>query len=403
MAERQACDAIMGFQGDFRWLSNFWPAEVAVGDVIFPTVEHGFVASKLEPGKGMPWDNFMGAIRRADPKGQNLFSVFQPNSTCVNGDLQITYPDLLKYIAGLKTPGQAKRFGRFIPLRPDWEEGAKVEAMRDLTRQKYDIADLRDKLLATKARQIFELNTWGDRFWGMVPDETDGPDLNEIGDFHGMDTQTMTGRNVLGLLLEERRYQLQLECSRSMVKGRLSIEMPDGVDMADKVKDCLVHVFGEYSGEVIEAGRYISFTVTDPVPNGDIDCISHPRARSILTNLGCRYLWTFEGGAALPPGGVAYDPASLRKPTAFFHSGLDDDRLTVLTTPRTNITIREELAEAERIGREIRYDEMIAIGDASLVEKGYPEMLSLPVGRGLYRKVIEPVEKEADLLSGMEF
>lgn len=398
MAPYESCEAIMGFRDDYRWLSNFWPAEVSVGDVTFPTVEHGFVASKLEPGKGMPWTDFLLAVRKMGPSISGRLSADLPekSTNAQTGEPECAYGDLLAFIARFERPGQVKKFGRFIPLRPDWEEGAKIEAMRDLTRQKYEIPELREKLLATKARPIFEVNTWGDRFWGMVPDKDKGPELNAIGDFHGTDNRSMTGGNALGAILQDQRTALQFECSRGMVKGRLTINLRTSPLSLKQIKDCLLHAFGEYSGTVTEAGPIVSFRVDTQIPNGDIDNVWHPRARSILTNLGCPYIWTSKGGPDLPPGGVAYDPASLRKPTSFFHTGLDDHRLTVLPTMKNDEATRDNLAEAQYVGRELREDEANEIEKATRKGKLKSYLLSAPIG------VLSPKpEPEPDLFDGM--
>lgn len=38
--------AIRGFTGQWRWLSNFWPAEVRLDGVPHATVEHAYQAAK---------------------------------------------------------------------------------------------------------------------------------------------------------------------------------------------------------------------------------------------------------------------------------------------------------------------------------------------------------------------
>src|SRR5580693_310981 len=65
------------------------------------------------------------------------------------------------------TPGQAKRWGKRIPLRPDWEQ-VKLEVMEKFVLNKFlDHAELADNLLATGDIELIEGNHWGDRFWGQ--------------------------------------------------------------------------------------------------------------------------------------------------------------------------------------------------------------------------------------------
>ena len=46
------------------------------------------------------------------------------------------------------TPGQAKRLGRKVSMRPDWEQ-VKISIMTELVRMKFRDPDLRSRLLAT--------------------------------------------------------------------------------------------------------------------------------------------------------------------------------------------------------------------------------------------------------------
>ena len=85
-------------------------------------------------------------------------------------------------------PGDAKRLGRQIALRPGWDD-MRVEVMRTLLARKFAPgSELAARLLATMDAELIEGNTWGDRFWGKVRGQ---------------------GRNQLGQLLMERRAQLR--------------------------------------------------------------------------------------------------------------------------------------------------------------------------------------------------
>ena len=124
LAEGVEC-RVEGFEGDFRWLSNFFPAPVEVERISFPTVEHAYQAAKT-------------ADRTEREK-----------------------------IAALETPGRAKRAGAKLPLREGWE-AMKVQVMEELILLKFrENPGLCDQLLATGDCYLEETNTWGDCFWGV--------------------------------------------------------------------------------------------------------------------------------------------------------------------------------------------------------------------------------------------
>jgi ribA/ribD-fused uncharacterized protein len=74
------------------------------------------------------------------------------------------------------TPGDAKRMGRKITLRPDWDE-IKLRVMRDLQVQKYSKEPYKSLLKGVRGAFIEEGNTWGDTFWGVCR----GKGRNELG------------------------------------------------------------------------------------------------------------------------------------------------------------------------------------------------------------------------------
>ncbi len=91
-------------------------------------------------------------------------------------------------------PGQARRTGRAVEIRNDWES-IKFDVMRLALRLKFQKPALRAALLATGETFIAEENNHGDTFWGQV---------NGI------------GSNMLGLLLMKLRTQFQLEDEREL-------------------------------------------------------------------------------------------------------------------------------------------------------------------------------------------
>lgn len=113
------------FKGDYRWLSNFWPAKVIFEGHEYPSVEHAYVAAKTT-----------NEMER-------------------------------EVIRSTKSPGEVKRLGRQLDLREDWND-IRLQVMEDLVRQKFqNHDDLREKLLATGEEEIIEINTWNDTFWGQ--------------------------------------------------------------------------------------------------------------------------------------------------------------------------------------------------------------------------------------------
>ena len=85
------------------------------------------------------------------------------------------------------TPNDAKRLGRRVKLRLDWED-VKTDIMYGIVKAKFERnPELAAKLVATGDAHLEEGNTWGDRTWGTV----DG-----------------SGRNLLGLILMKVREEL---------------------------------------------------------------------------------------------------------------------------------------------------------------------------------------------------
>lgn len=122
------------FADDYEFLSNFAASPVVVDGLTYPTVEHAFQAAKT----------------------------FDPAEKA--------------RIAAVATPATAKRAGRKVALRPDWEE-VKVGIMEDLVRRKFADERLGRMLVATGDEELVEGNTWNDRFWGVCR----GSGRNELG------------------------------------------------------------------------------------------------------------------------------------------------------------------------------------------------------------------------------
>ena len=82
-------------------------------------------------------------------------------------------------IASSATPGIAKRKGRKVILRRDWEQ-IKDNIMEFCLRKKFtEHLDLQKKLLETGDAILIEGNTWNDKYWGMCA----GVGENKLGQF----------------------------------------------------------------------------------------------------------------------------------------------------------------------------------------------------------------------------
>ena len=127
------------FKGPFRFLSNFYPSSIRIDGTRYPTVreffggrtiscttvEHGYQAAKSE-----------------DPDEQDR-------------------------ILSAASPGQAKRMGRRVRMRADFEQ-KKFALMEELVHAKFaHNTHLRDALLGTGNRPLLEGNSWNDTLWGV--------------------------------------------------------------------------------------------------------------------------------------------------------------------------------------------------------------------------------------------
>lgn len=119
--------AITSFRGSFSFLSNFYPCSIHYEGILYPSVEHAHQAAKsLDPAVRK---KFLNPGRRGGA-------------------------------------GAAKRLGRQVVLRADWEE-VKLGIMLTLLRQKFRTGELRHALLATGDAELIEGNTWFDFYWGV--------------------------------------------------------------------------------------------------------------------------------------------------------------------------------------------------------------------------------------------
>ena len=139
------------FKGEYAFLSNFSTINIEIKGQVWPTSEHMYMACKT------------------------------------------TDPAVQEQIRKAYTPGYAKKLGRQLQLRPDWEQ-IKDEAMLRVLRAKFKgNEEHRNKLLATGNDTLIEGNYWHDNYWGSCMCQRCG---NQ-------------GKNMLGKLLMQVREELQ--------------------------------------------------------------------------------------------------------------------------------------------------------------------------------------------------
>lgn len=122
---------ILKFIEPYRFLSNFYYNPITVDGISMPTLEHWYVIKKA--------GSLEGFLKQT---GLEIFE-----------------------LQG-RSPGQMKRIGRGIELRPDWED-VKFDIMKNLLRMKFTDHNLRIELLATYDWILIEGNHWHDNIWGV--------------------------------------------------------------------------------------------------------------------------------------------------------------------------------------------------------------------------------------------
>ena len=130
------------FQGDYRFLSNFWDSPIPIPGVgTFATAEHLYQALKTTD--------------RAE----------------------------VAQVLHAPTAGQAKRMGQNLTLRSDWD-AVKLRAMQiTVSRKFYANYDLLQMLWNTGDSPLIEGNHWHDNYWGSCSCAAcaDKPKLNRLG------------------------------------------------------------------------------------------------------------------------------------------------------------------------------------------------------------------------------
>lgn len=135
------------FRRQYDYLSNFYPAVVTVGGLTYLNAEAAYQAAKC-----------------MDPKEREFFAEL--------------------------TPDEAKRMGRRVALRPDWED-IKFSVMEEVVRAKFTQNPHLTRFLAeTGDAELIEGNYWHDTVWGV-------------------DIKTGEGQNYLGKILMKLRGEFR--------------------------------------------------------------------------------------------------------------------------------------------------------------------------------------------------
>lgn len=111
-------------ENGYGFLSNFHPSTIYIDGKPYPTVEHAIQAHKTLDA------------------------------------------DAREIIRKAPTPGEAKRLGHSLQLRPDWM-AARIPMMREFLRKKFHNPFLRPLLLETGDAVLVNDNSYNDRFWGV--------------------------------------------------------------------------------------------------------------------------------------------------------------------------------------------------------------------------------------------
>jgi ribA/ribD-fused uncharacterized protein len=132
------------FSGKLASLSNFHQFPFFVYDLKrrVPTAEHAFNALKTLDGEERDW------------------------------------------VLAASTPGEAKKRGRAVTLRPGWDTGQRVNTMQKILSYKFSNLDMWEDLWLTGDLKLVETNGWHDQFWGdcYCPKHKDIPGTNMLGE-----------------------------------------------------------------------------------------------------------------------------------------------------------------------------------------------------------------------------
>jgi len=130
----------------YDFLSNFYRSTIWVDRKSWPTVEHAYQAYKS-----------------------------------LNEDERET-------IRKVSNPAEAKKLGRSVTLRDDWDS-VKFSLMKSFIQKKFESPFLADLLIKTDDAELIHENSWNDRVWGVCRG---------------------SGENLLGKILMEVRDEIKM-------------------------------------------------------------------------------------------------------------------------------------------------------------------------------------------------
>ncbi len=166
---------INGFQGEYRFLSNFWPCYLMYQGFLYPTLEHAYQSAKV-----------------ADP-------------------------GIKAIIRDCQTPAAAKDWFETHNAKsdPGWTVEKKLSIMEKLLMIKFGGQDpfLTRAILATGDAELIEGNDWGDTFWGVC---------NNVGE-NNLGRILMKLRGELIRQKEQIIHQLAIQHGNAAVAKALSI------------------------------------------------------------------------------------------------------------------------------------------------------------------------------------
>jgi ribA/ribD-fused uncharacterized protein len=122
------------FTGRWKFLSNFYPANIEHKGIKYPSVEHFYVAMKIK-------------------EDQVVNSKF------------ITLNDCQEFISRMKDPSMVKKFGKTLKIRKDWDD-VKIKIMEWAVTEKFKDPELSKMLASTNNEELVEGNWWHDVYWG---------------------------------------------------------------------------------------------------------------------------------------------------------------------------------------------------------------------------------------------
>lgn len=161
---------INSFRGRWVFLSNFYPCKIEHKGITYPSVEHYYVALKVN------------SMQFIDGK-------------------YYTPSDFREIVSRIQNPGEVKRLGKKVKLRSDWDE-KKLDFMSWGVREKFKDEKLAEMLLSTENLFLIEGNDWHDTYWGICS----CPKCNN------------TGENHLGKILMTVREELKIQNQKPSIE-----------------------------------------------------------------------------------------------------------------------------------------------------------------------------------------